>query len=337
MKLPFEQIEREILVKKEFVTNENYGKNPKERSIKELLESSVLCLNKVPGPSSHQVADYVKKILKVEKVGHGGTLDPNVNGVLPTSMGRATKVMDALLKAGKEYICLMHIHKPIPQSKIYKVSKEFIGKITQLPPVKSAVKRQLREREIYYLEILEIKNQDILFKVGCQAGTYIRKLVVDFGKELGTNAHMQQLVRTKAGPFNENEWYSLQDLKDAYTLYQEGNEEELKKILKPVEFAVQHLPKIFAADSAVDSICHGANLSIPGISKLESKIKKDDLTALITLKGELIAIGNAILTSEEIIKLDKGLAVKTTKVFMTPETYPHFKPKEEKPIKNPDY
>ncbi len=325
MKLPFEEIEREILVKKESATNEAYGKNPEERNIKELLENSVLCLNKLAGPSSHQVAYYLKKILKAEKVGHGGTLDPNVTGVLPVSMGRATKVMDALLKAGKEYVCLMHIHKPIPQSKIHKVSKEFIGKITQLPPVKSAVKRQLREREIYYLEILEIKDQDILFKVGCQAGTYIRKLVVDFGKELGTNAHMAELVRTKAGPFNENEWYSLQDIKDAYVLYQEGNEEELKKILKPVEFAVQHLPKILVVDSAVDSICHGANLSIPGISKLESKIEKEDLVALLTLKDELIAVGNAILTSEEIIKEQKGLAVKVKKVFMVPETYPHFK------------
>ena len=221
----------------------------------------------------------------------------------------------------------MHIHKPTPQSKIYKTSKEFIGKITQLPPLKSAVKRQFREREIYYLEILEIKNQDVLFKVGCQAGTYIRKLCVDWSKALGTNGHMAQLVRTKAGPFNDKEWYSLQDIKDAFTLYEEGNEKELKKILKPVEFAVQHLPKIFVTDSSVDTICHGANLSIPGISKLESAIEKNDLVAILTLKDELIAIGNAILTSEEIMEAQKGLAVKTTKVFMDPETYPHFKKK----------
>jgi len=233
--------------------------------------------------------------------------------------------MDALLKAGKEYICLMHIHKQIPQSKIHKCSKEFIGKITQLPPLKSAVKRQLREREIYYLEIIEIKNQDVLFRVGCQAGTYIRTLCVAWGKALGSNAHMQQLIRTKAGPFNENEWYSLQDIKDAFVLYQEGNEKELKKILKPVEFAVQHLPKIWITDSAVDTICHGANLSIPGISKLQSKIEKENMVAVMTLKEELISVGEAILTSEEIMKSSKGLAVKTIKVFMEPEIYPHFK------------
>ena len=248
-----------------------------------------------------------------------------MTGVLPLGIEKATKVMETLLKAGKEYICLMHIHDQIPQSKIHKTSKEFIGKVTQMPPVKSAVKRQLREREIYYLEIMEIKNQDVLFRVGCQAGTYIRTLCVNWGKALGSNAHMQQLIRTKAGPFNENEMYTLQDIKDAFTLYEEGNEKEIKKILKPIEYAVQHLPKIWVTDSAVDTICHGANLSIPGISKLHSKIEKGNMVAVMTLKEELISVGDAILTSEEIMKEQKGLAVKTTKVFMEPETYPHFK------------
>ncbi len=151
--------------------------------------------------------------------------------------------METLLKAGKEYVCMMHIHEKATQSKIHKASKEFIGKITQLPPVKSAVKRQLREREIYYLEILEIRDQEVLFKVGCQAGTYIRTLCVNYGKALGTNAHMQQLVRTKAGPFNEQEWYSLQDIKDAYTLYQEGKEEEIKKNIKNCRICSSTLTK----------------------------------------------------------------------------------------------
>ena len=324
-KLPFEKIERKILVKKEVITDAKCGKNPEERTIKELLESSVICLNKPSGPSSHQIADYVKKILKVEKVGHGGTLDPGVTGVLPMSLGKATKIMEALLKAGKEYVCVMHIHISIPQSKIYKSSNEFIGKIMQLPPVKSAVKREWREREIYYIEILEIKNQDVLFRVGCQAGTYIRRLCDDWGKALGTNAHMQELVRTKAGPFNDREWYSLQDIKDAFTLNQEGNEKELRKILKPVEFAVSHLPKIWIIDSAVDSICHGANLSVPGISKLEDKIGKNEMVAIMSLKNELVAIGNSIMISEEIDNSNKGLAIKINKVFMEPETYPHFK------------
>jgi len=319
-KLPFEQIERKIIIKREAVTDKKYGKEPEERSTEELLNNGVICINKPQGPSSHNVSAYIKKILNIDKAGHGGTLDPNVFGVLPVSLGKATRIMDALLKAGKEYVCIMHI-----VLEIHKSSKDFIGKITQLPPVKSAVKRQLREREIYYLEILEIKNQDVLFVVGCQAGTYIRRICDDWGKALRTKAHMQELVRTKAGPFNSKEWNSLYELKDAYELYKQGNDKELRRIVKPTEFAVRHLLKIYLIDSAVDTICHGANLSIPGISKIETKIEKDNLVALLTLKNELIGLGTALLSTEDILKNEKGLAVKTSKVFMNPETYPHYK------------
>ncbi len=324
-KLPFEEIERKILLKKEFSTNESYGKIPENRAINELINNGVLCLNKPQGPSSHQAADYVKRILNSEKVGHGGTIDPNVSGVLPISLGKATKIMEALLKAGKEYVCLMHLHSEVSQSKIHKSAKDLIGKITQLPPVKSAVKRELREREIYYIEILEIKDKDVLFKVGCQAGTYIRKLVVDWGKIFGVNAHMQELVRTKAGPFNDNEWYSLQDIKDAYMLLNEGNEANIKKIIKPVEFAMQHLPKVWVADSAVDSLCHGTNLSMPGISKLENCIKKDDLVAVFTLKNELVCLARSLMSSDDIMRENKGSALLVARVFMEPETYPHYR------------
>ena len=324
-KLPFEQIERKVFVKKESVTDKKYGKEPEERTINELLNNGVICLNKLQGPSSHQVTDYIKQILKVEKAGHGGTLDPNVYGVLPVSLGKATKIMDALLKAGKEYVCIMHLHSEIPISKIHKSSKEFIGKIIQLPPVKSAVKRQLREREVYYLEILEIKNKDVLFKIGCQAGTYIRKICDNWGKFLETHAHMAELIRTKAGPFNEKEMYSLHDLKDAYELYKtENNESLLRKIIKPTEYGISHLPKIWILDSTVDTICHGADLNIPGISKLESGIEKNNLIAILSLKNELVGLGIDLLSSEEIMSLNKGTAVKTTKVFMDPEIYPDF-------------
>lgn len=327
-KLPFEEVSREIIVKKETATDESYGKKPEERSTEELLNNGVICLNKVDGPSSHQVADYVKRILNVEKVGHGGTLDPNVSGVLPIALGKATRLMDCLLKGGKEYICIMHIHSEIPISKVHSSSKEFIGKITQLPPVKSAVKRQLREREIYYLEILEVKGQDVLFRVGCQAGTYIRKICSDWGKAIGTNAHMQELVRSKASSFNDNEWYSLHDVKDAFYLYKEKNDDyELRKIIKPAEFAVSHLGKVWVIDSAVDTLCHGANLSVPGVSKFEAGIEKDNLVAMFTLKGELIGLGSALMSSSDIKNNEKGLVVKTSKIFMEPETYPHFKRK----------
>ncbi len=320
--LPFEKIERKVLVKNESETNKDYGKSPSERSVEELIKYGVININKPQGPTSHLVSDYVKKILKISKCGHSGSLDPNVTGCLPIALEDATRIVHYLLKSGKEYVCLMHLHADINQSKIHKVMQSTIGKMKQLPPIKSAVKRQLREREIYYIEILEIDGKDVLFKIGSEAGFYVRKYCHDLGKLLGTNAHMQQLVRTKAGPFTDKDWHSLQDLTDAYEYYKQGNEKEIKKIILPFELAASHLPKIWVMDSTVDSLCHGAQLSIPGISKLHSNIKKDDVVAIMTLKEEIICIGTAMLSSEEIIEQEKGLAIKNNAVFMKRKTYP---------------
>jgi len=319
--LPFEKIKREILLKKESETNPNYGCEPKKREIKDLINLGIVNINKPEGPTSHQTSDYVKKILKVSKAGHSGSLDPHVTGCLPIALDDATRITHFLLTAGKEYICLMHIHKKVTQSEIDKAIEKFKGKIKQIPPIRSAVKRQERTREIYYIKVLEIKDQDVLFKVGCQAGTYIRKLCHEIGQEIKTGAHMSQLIRTKAGPFSDKKMHSLQDLKDSYEFFKQGNETELRKIIKPVENATNHLPKIWVLDSTIESLCHGNNLKIPGISKLESEIKENDLVAIFSLKNELIAIGNSLMNSEDMINNEKGLAVNINKVFMKPGTY----------------
>ncbi len=324
-RLPFEKLETDILVKKEAHTDVRYGKSPEQRTTKELLNYGVICLNKLEGPSSHQTSDYVKQVIKVSKAGHGGSLDPNVTGVLPIALENATKVMQTLLTAGKEYVCLMYIHKELPEEKIKSILNSFVGRITQLPPIRSAVKREYRQRNIYYLEIIDIKEKDVLFKVGCEAGTYIRRLCDDFGKKAGFGAHMKQLVRTKAGPFRQEDWCSLHDLKDAFYLYEKGDDTELRKLIRPAEFAVGHLQKIWVTDTTVDTLSHGANLSMPGIAKLHASIKKGDLIAIFTLKEELICLGNAKLEAKEIIEKDKGIAVITTKVFMEANIYPKFK------------
>jgi len=320
--LPFEKTARNLLVKKESTTSNEFGCFPEQRKTSELIDYGVICINKHQGPTSHQVADYVKKILNVKHCGHGGSLDPNVTGVLPVALENATRISQTLLKAGKEYVALMYIHKDVEESKILETTKKFTGKIKQIPPIKSAVKRQERTRNVYYFKILEINRRNVLFKIGCEAGTYIRKIIFDFGRDLKTGAHMAQLIRTKAGPFTDKEWYSLTDLKDAYSLYLEGDEKELRKIIKPIEFAISHLPKIYVFDSTVNNLCHGSQLYAAGISKLDSGIIKNDLVAVLTLKNELISLGYAAMTSEEMLKAEKGLAVKAYKVFMKTDLYP---------------
>ena len=322
--LPFEKIKRTVLVRQKSEASSKFGKKPSERSIKEMLDYGVINIDKPRGPTSHQVSAYVKQILGCTKSGHSGTLDPKVTGVLPIAIGRATRIVQALLPAGKEYVAIMHLHKEIDESKLRKTIKQkFIGKIKQLPPIKSAVKRQVRYRKIYYIEILEIDGKDVLMQIGCQAGTYIRKLVHDIGQELKVGAHMAELRRTKAGPFNESSLTTLTDLKDAFWFYKNQNKDTwLKKLIQPIENGVKHLPKVWVLDTAVDAICHGAKVAVPGIASVESDIQSDEQVAIMTLKSELIGIGAARMTSKDMTKKKKGIAVNTSKVFMERGTYP---------------
>ncbi len=228
------------------------------------------------------------------------------------------------MQAGKEYICLMRVHGDVPEDKLRSVINEFVGEIYQRPPLRSSVKRSVRIKHIYYIEILEIQGRNVLMRVGCEAGTYMRKLCHDIGEVLGVGAHMRELRRTRVGPFKEDETLvTLHDVMDAYVFWkEEGDERWIRKVILPVEKAVEHLPKVYIRDSAVDAICNGAILAVPGIVKLETGISKGDLVAIMTLKGELVALGEALMTSKEMYELERGLAVKPVRVIMQRGTYP---------------
>ena len=314
--LPYEKRQFEVLEKAPADTDGKSGKKPDERTVEELLESSIVNINKPKGPTSHQVSEYVAEILDVKRAGQSGTLDPAVTGVLPIGIQRATRVLRTLLKSGKEYVCVMHLHEELPEEKIKEGMNKFLGVIEQLPPLKSAVKRQVRERTIYYIEIIEINGKDVLFKVGCEAGTYIRKLCDDMGKELGCGAHMAQLIRTKTGHFDLDSAITLQDLADAKA------DGKLKDILQPIESAVTHIPKVYVQDNAVDSLCNGAFLSMPGIQRLDSDC--EGLVAVMTQKEELVGLGNLIIPVNKVIEKEKGVAIKMEAIFMKIGTYPKW-------------
>jgi H/ACA ribonucleoprotein complex subunit 4 len=321
--LPFETIQRTILVRKEAATSEKFGCAPDKRPIEQLLQTGIVNIDKPQGPTSHQVSAYVKQILHLTKAGHSGTLDPNVSGVLPVALGRSTKIVQALLPSGKEYVCIMHIHHDVPEEKIRKTIAQFVGNIMQLPPLKSAVKREVRERTIYYIDIIEIEGNDVLFRVGCQAGTYIRKLCTDLGKQLGVGAHMAELRRSKVGPFTEATLVSLQELQDAYVVWQEEKTEQLlRKCIQPIEQSILHLPKVWVSDYTVNSLCHGAALNVPGIAQLENTVETGKTVAILTLKNELIALGTAKMSSDDIMKKDKGVVALIDAVFIDPGVYP---------------
>lgn len=285
-----------------------FGAPPKARDLKSLLERGLINLDKPTGPSSHQVTHWVKQILKAEKAGHGGTLDPNATGVLPIALGKATKALKLLLNEKKEYIGLVVLHGKVKKSKVKEVLKKFEGKIKQVPPVKSSVKRKEREREIYEIKLLELKEKNLLFKVECEAGTYIRKLAHSIGERLGVGAHLKELRRTEVGSFIEREAVSLYELEDSYKLWEEeGSSRPLRECIKPVEFIVKDLPKIYIQDTAIRSVSQGTPLYAPGVSKFSESIEKGDEVALMTLKGELIGLGKAEVPAEEILEKKKGV------------------------------
>ncbi|MHA1693794.1 MAG: RNA-guided pseudouridylation complex pseudouridine synthase subunit Cbf5 [Candidatus Helarchaeota archaeon] len=320
-------MEDKFLIKAESYTDPNFGVIPEKRPIHQYINFGIINLDKPAGPTSHEVASWVRKILNIKKTGHSGTLDPRVTGVLPVALNDGCKILQTLLKAGKEYVCVMHLHKQISEQKIRDIIYEFKGKIYQRPPLRSSVKQRLRIREIYYIDILEIEDRNVLFIIGCQAGTYIRKFVFDLGLALGCGAHMRELRRTRVGPFKENDnLFNLQDIKDAYEFYiEEGDETYLRKIILPMEYALTGMPKIIVRDSAVDALCHGAKLTAPGILKVSAHLKSNDLACVLTLKNELVALVEPKYSASQIVKIDHGVIGKVNRVIMPINTYPSWK------------
>ncbi|MGC8994305.1 MAG: RNA-guided pseudouridylation complex pseudouridine synthase subunit Cbf5 [Pyrobaculum sp.] len=314
---------REVFVKIEESTNPQWGKPPSQRPAEEYIRYSMVILDKPRGPSSHEVAAWVKKILGVDRAGHAGTLDPKVSGVLPIAVAEGTKVLMALSRSDKVYVAVAKFHGDVDVERLRAVLQEFQGVIYQKPPLRSAVKRQLRTRHVYSLELLELDGRYAVIKMHVEAGTYARKIIHDIGEVLGVGANMRELRRVAVSCYSEDEAVTLQDLADAYHIWRRyGDDTYLRRVLLPIEEAARHLPKIWVRDSAVDALCNGAPLAAPGVSKFETPFSAGDLVAMFTLKGELIGVGRALVSSEEVKKMERGLVVRTDRVVMRRGTYP---------------
>ncbi len=323
--MPPWETKRELLTKAEDSTNPKYGCKPSERPPKQYIQFGTINLDKPAGPTSHEVAAWTKKILKIQTIGHGGTLDPKVTGVLPVTLEDATKMVQALLYSGKEYVCVLKLHGDVDEAKLRHVLTEFEDEIYQRPPLRSSVKRQIRTRRIYYIDYLEHDGRNVLFKVGCEGGTYIRKLCFDIGEILGVGGHMQELRRTRAGPFTETsaKCVTLHDVAYWFGEFEAMNEQEyLCKFIEPMETALMGMPKLVVRDSAVDAICHGANLTAPGVLQVDTGIEKGSLVSIFTLKGEAVALGKAVASTQEVLDLKHGPVVELARVLMPRGTYP---------------
>uniref|UniRef100_A0A0A0LQ86 Uncharacterized protein n=1 Tax=Cucumis sativus TaxID=3659 RepID=A0A0A0LQ86_CUCSA len=303
------------------------GYLPLKRPLAEYIRYGILNLDKPANPSSHEVVAWIKRILRVDKTGHSGTLDPKVTGNLIVCIDRATRLVKSQQGAGKEYVCVARLHSAVPDvSKVARALETLTGAVFQRPPLISAVKRQLRIRTIYESKLLEYDADKhlVVFWISCEAGTYVRTLCVHLGLILGVGGHMQELRRVRSGILGEKDnMVTMHDVMDAQWFYDNFKDESyLRRVIMPLEVVLTSYKRLVVKDSAVNAICYGAKLMIPGLLRFENDIGAGEEVVLMTTKGEAIALGIAEMTTAVMATCDHGVVAKIKRVVMDRDTYP---------------
>ncbi len=276
-----------------------------EKSLSQLLEFCIINVDKPAGITSFVCADRVRRIFDAKKTGHTGTLDPMVTGVLPVMLNRACRLSNYFMKKDKEYVGKMMLHKDITEAGLKKYMNEFIGKIMQKPPVKSRVKRVLRERIVNKFSIVKKTGRVVEFYSDVQAGTYIRKLISELGEKIG-GAHMIELRRIKAGLFSIDESHKLEEMQEAFKEYKQGNESKLREMLIPAEIIQRILTKLEVKNESVKSLLNGKPLmkediaSSSGLPDENSKISVFNRNRFIGIYKKLEE-GNIIAKPEFVL------------------------------------
>ncbi len=291
------------------------GKKPSERSLDERLKLGVIIIDKPVGPTSHETASFVKRILGLSKTGHTGTLDYNVSGVMVVLLEDSCKTAVLFKNNVKTYVGVLKLESDLSENELKKAMRLFVGDIYQKPPLASAVAKKLRVRRVYEFDFIEKKGLRVLFKARVDAGTYIRTLCFHLGEFLGVGSEMEELRRIESGVFNENQAVILQKLVDAQWLYSQGKGERLNKIILNIEEVLNRMgvKKVVASDFALHSISTGANLAVPGIVEMD-EFDKSEILGIFTGRGELVCIGKTLMSSEEILNSKKGVAIDIERV-----------------------
>ncbi len=288
-----------------------------KRDLNSRMKAGFILLDKHPGPTSHQLSAWAKNILKLDKLAHGGTLDPFASGVLPLLLGKAMKLTPLILKHEKTYIASFKFNSKANLEDIETKIKQFSGKIYNVPPEISAVKIQVRTRNINKLKILDFDGINLLLEMDCEAGTYVRTFARDLGLLMDKKITLKELRRSKSGIFDEKKCISMTQLSDAlWKLNELGDDSAMLKILNPIEELVKNFQRIIVKPSAHESIKNGAMIMIPAVSHISSKIKKGDSIVIQSNEGIVLAIAEAKLDSATITVKEKGSVAQPKHVFI---------------------
>jgi H/ACA ribonucleoprotein complex subunit 4 len=287
-----------------------------------LSEGAFLLIDKPRGPSSHQVTAWVRDLLGLPRAGHAGTLDPNVSGILWVGVGPALKLIPLVLEFPKRYIAVIHLHGEAPDDAVARAISEFQGPVYQLPPVRSAVRRERRVRTIHRLTLLERAGPELLVEVTAESGTYVRTLAVDLGEALGVGGHMEELRRVGTGPFDESAVVPITRLADAVARSREGAPAELLALLHPLAEVWREFPLVVVRDGAAAAVAHGADLAGGGVVSVSRPFDSGATVAVVTVRGELLATGEALRDSSEASAKRSGWVVDCSRVFVDPARFP---------------
>ncbi|OCT67268.1 hypothetical protein XELAEV_18038552mg [Xenopus laevis] len=303
------------------------GSNPLKREISEYIKTGFINLDKPANPSSHEVVAWIRRILRSEKTGHSGTLDPKVTGCLIVCIDRATRLVKSQQSAGKEYVGIVRLHNALENElQLSRALETLTGALFQRPPLIAAVKRQLRVRTIYESKLIEYDPERRLgiFWVSCEAGTYIRTLCVHIGLLLGVGGQMQELRRVRSGVLGEKDnLVTMHDVLDAQWQFDNNKDESyLRRVIFPLEKLLVSHKRLVMKDSAVNAICYGAKIMLPGLLRYEDGIELNQEIVVITTKGEAICIAIALMTTAVISTCDHGIVAKIKRVIMERDIYP---------------
>jgi H/ACA ribonucleoprotein complex subunit 4 len=319
-----------IILDSEAKTDASIGKIPDMRSVEERLNSGFILLDKPAGPSSHQVASWARDMFGLERLGHGGTLDPFATGVLPLMAGKSMKLTKKILTHNKTYICVFRFASEPDAEALNEVIAKMTGRIFNVPPEISAVKIQVRSRRIFKFEQLDIKNSQMVARIECEAGTYIRTMARDMGLLLGMKVELKELRRETSGVFTLDDCVTLQELADAYWLWKECEQPEaLLRIIHPVEKLLLDYPSAIVKDSAAAALAHGAPLLRPGIVSIDSNISEGRDIVINTMKGETVGLVKLIVSSDSVKEMESGEIARPSMVLLDQDLYPRRWKKSE--------
>jgi tRNA pseudouridine55 synthase len=301
-------------------------------------------INKSGGWTSHDVVAKVRSLLSIQKVGHGGTLDPLATGVLPICIGKGTKVVEYLLEADKEYRAVMRLgeetdtldatgqvlrrsDQPVSEEELRSALIAFTGPIEQTPPMYSAIKIQgvplykaaragqkisapPRSVTIRSLAMLSFEDRDATFDIVCSKGTYIRSLCADIGNRIGCGAHLLQLERRQSGPFRIEDAISISALEELVA------SDKAESKLYSLDQVLSGLPVVQANDQAATRFCHGMPLSRRGILGLPEGLNREDLVRVHDPAGKLVGIGRAAMDRDAMESDPAEYCIKIEKVLI---------------------